>query len=229
MADDPDPSTTSDKKDDGKPAPENVPIVTDNTQEVAAQVGQDHVKRRISLGTGSYTTTGYPPVFRVYGPLPEDHPFYALVGRVASEWAHLEHIVDLTIWGLLGVNEALAACLTSQYPGIGQRCNAVCSLGLARGLTKEQVKPFRQLRGEAYDVADWRARWVHDPWYGESGTNQPAQFRAMSQVDPRYGLQDISKDEVETTIKKIRELQVKATAAQKIVRDALAALLEKQA
>jgi hypothetical protein len=167
-------------------------------------------------------------VKNVHGPLPEDHPFYVIVGRVASEWAHLEHIIDVTIWELLGVDDRLAACLTSQYPGIGQRCNAICALGLARGLTKEQVKPFRQLKSAAFDVADWRARWVHDPWYVVIETNKPAQFRAMSQVDPRYGLQEISQDEIEETMKAIKELQDGARAAQKIVRDALAALVGKQ-
>src|SRR4051812_10953844 len=27
-------------------------------------------------------------------PLPAEHSFYALVGRVASEWSHFEHILD---------------------------------------------------------------------------------------------------------------------------------------
>jgi hypothetical protein len=164
----------------------------------------------------------------IHSPLPAEHPFYANVGRVASEWAHLEHIIDVTIWEFLGVDNRLAACLTSQYPGIGQRCNAICALGLAMGLTKEDVKPFRKLKSDAFDVADWRARWVHDPWYVELGTNKPAQFRAMSQVDPRYGLHEISKDEVEKTIKAIRKLQDAARDAQKIVRAALATLLGKQ-
>jgi hypothetical protein len=138
--------------------------------------------------------------FLAPGPLPEDHPFYALVGRVASEWAHLEHIVDLTIWELL----------------------------LARGLTREHVKPFRKLRSEAFDDADWRARWVHDPWFIQEGT-QPAQFRAMPDVDPRFGLQAISEDEVKSTIDEIKKLQQQARDAQKIVLDALAALREKPA
>ena len=130
---------------------------------------------------------------------------------------------------LLGVDSRLAACLTSQYPGVPQRCNAVNALGLARGLTNEQLKPFRKLRSDAFDVADWRARWVHDPWYVESGTDKPAQFRAMPPVDPRYGLQEISKAEVERTITEIRQLQDQAKAAQKSVFAALAALREKQA
>jgi hypothetical protein len=171
---------------------------------------------------------GTPACLLAPGPLPENHPFYTLVGRVASEWSHLEHIVDLTIWKLLGVDNRLAACLTSQYPGLSQRCNAVCSLGIAKGLTREQLKPFRKLRSDASDDADWRARWVHDPWFIQEGT-QAAQFRAMPEVDPRFGLQVVSEDEINRTIGEIRALQQQARDAQKSVFDALAALPEKPA
>jgi len=33
--------------------------------------------------------------------LPEEQPFYALVGGGFLEWSHLEHILDTTIWDLL--------------------------------------------------------------------------------------------------------------------------------
>jgi hypothetical protein len=29
--------------------------------------------------------------------LPEDHKIYSLVGRIASDWAHVEHTLDLAI------------------------------------------------------------------------------------------------------------------------------------
>jgi hypothetical protein len=31
----------------------------------------------------------------IHEPLPKEHPIYSLVGRVASEWSHYEHVLDL--------------------------------------------------------------------------------------------------------------------------------------
>lgn len=214
---------------DETPKPEALPPGVHSNQHImdsAAQVArmnEESLRQSYFRAAISALNLGTPIWLLAPGPLPEDHPFYALVGRVASEWAHLEHIVDLTIWKLLGVDERLAACLTSQYPGLSQRCNAVCSLGIASGLTKEQVRPFAKLKNDAFDDADWRARWVHDPWYVQEGT-KPAQFRAMPHVDPRFGLQEISEEEIRATITEIKKLQEQARLAQQIVLDALAAL-----
>ena len=41
--------------------------------------------------------------------LPDAHPFYALIGRVAAEWARLEHNLDLIIWDLLKSPEDAAS------------------------------------------------------------------------------------------------------------------------
>lgn len=156
--------------------------------------------------------------------LPEQHEFYSLVGRIASEWSHLEHVVDRTIWFMLGVEPRFGACLTSQYPALGQRCNAECSLGIAKGLKKTDVKPFKKLRGDSYKAANWRARWVHDAWLVDLGKDKPAQFRAMPEVDFRFGAQEISRPEMEKTLAAIRHLQTSAQEAQKSVLTAFAAL-----
>jgi hypothetical protein len=42
----------------------------------------------------------FPATVLVYTPLPKRHEFYCLIGRVASESAHVEHILDATIWRL---------------------------------------------------------------------------------------------------------------------------------
>lgn len=192
-----------------------------------AIMDQEHRRQSYVRAAINSLNLGTPIWFLAPGPLPDNHPFYELVGRVASEWGHLEHIVDLTIWKLLGVDQRLGACLTAQFQGLPQRCNAVDSLGIASGLTEEQVRPFRQLKNNAVDNAGWRARWVHDPWFVQEG-DKPAQFRAMPAVDPRFGLQEISEDEIKNTITQIKKLQEQAKRAQQIVFGALASLPQKQ-
>lgn len=150
---------------------------------------------------------------RVHARLPAEHAFYALVGRVASEWSHLEHLLDLLIWDLLkhgsGLHDSVAACVTAQIMGVGPRCKAIISLSKVRAIPESIcAKPIRSLMGAAYrGVADERARIVHDPWYLEKGTDSPSQFRAMPYSDPRYGHQEITREEIDATIKKIVSLQ----------------------
>jgi hypothetical protein len=168
-------------------------------------------------------STGQPtfgqPTLSVYGPLPEDHQLYALVGRVASEWAHIEHILDLTIWKLAEIPNARGACITSQILGINPRCKAIASLGANR-LSPNLLKEFRKLANDSFVVSDLRARIVHDPWYMEV-SGKTAQFKAMPVSDPRYGIQDVSDSEINDTITKIKALQARASGLRSNVLDEL--------
>lgn len=162
----------------------------------------------------------FPPTIRVYDRLPEDHPFYAMVGRVASEWSHVEHSLDLIIWNLLGTSQSEAACVTSQIMGVGPRCKAIINLVRFHGLPPEIEKALRRFMSDSFSAAEWRARWIHDPWYIETGTNNPGQFRAMPYIDPRYGHQDISQDELIETLAHIRELRDRANGLRQEIFDA---------
>jgi len=146
---------------------------------------------------------------KLHSNLPDSHPFYAAVGRIASEWSHLEHVLDLTIWELAKVAPKAGACITSQIMGVGPRCKAILTLGAMRGLSPKLRKKYRTIMGESYTVADDRARAIHDPWYGEV-SGQAAQFRAMPYSDPRFGIMDISESDLDQTLKKIRKLQLRA-------------------
>ena len=170
---------------------------------------------------------------RYHTPLPTDHPFYGLVGRVASEWSHLEHILDLVIWDLAswrvgGLGANVVACITSQIMGVGPRCKAIISLGRIYLLDDKAVlHPFRALMSRSYELADRRARIVHDPWYIDVDLKQPSQFRAMPYSDPHYGQRDITDAEIAKLIEGIRGLQKTAGELRAVVQAALAASTKK--
>jgi hypothetical protein len=169
--------------------------------------------------------SGMPETLRQLPTLPDEDPFYALVGRVASEWAHLEHILDTTIWELLGGKTELVACVTSQIMGVASRCKAIITLCAVHGLDDDSVqRPFRKLMGDSYDTADWRNRYVHDYWVVEPTKEKASQFRAMSYKDPRFGIVEISKEEINKVLEKIRELQERASKLRSSVRVALVAV-----
>ena len=134
-----------------------------------------------------------------------------LVGRVASEWSHLEHVLDMTIWALLGADDRLAACVTSQIMGVGPRCKAIAVLGTVLGIRPETIKDYRKLMSDSYGPADERARIVHDPWYSEKTTQEPSQFKAMPYTNPRLGLVEITEDEIESVVTRIANLKTRAS------------------
>lgn len=143
-------------------------------------------------------------------PLPEDNEFYKNVGRVASEWSHLEHILDLTIWKLSGMPENVSACITSQIMGVTGRCNAVMNLSRLRGIAEKELAPYRSLKGDSYVIAELRHRVVHDAWYAQMPAGTPLQFKAMPYSDPLHGYKEISQSEIDHIIEKIKSLQERA-------------------
>ena len=105
-----------------------------------------------------------PPLVKIP---PLDHQVYALVGRVAASWSHLEHTLDLIIWSLAGIEAEKGACITSQMLGATNRYKTIISL-----LKQRKTRAFAQLASDAdalmrksYDGQEERNRIVHDAWY----------------------------------------------------------------
>jgi hypothetical protein len=161
------------------------------------------------------------PALQSFRPLPEDHIFYGMVGRVASEWAHLEHALDLIIWELAGGQQSALACITAQIMGVGPRCKAILALGTLRKLPSPLLKRVRTLMSDSYHVSDLRARWVHDAWYLEEGSGHAAQFKSMPYSDQRHGFFQIDKDQLGDTLSKIQNLR---NVAMDLKRDVLTTL-----
>ena len=72
-------------------------------------------------------------------PLPPEHAFYALIGRVIAEWARFEHILDTLIWDLSAVEAVKGSCITGRLAGAGQRCHTIKALCTAHALSKDTL------------------------------------------------------------------------------------------
>ena len=189
----------------------------------------------LKAGTGKFKIEGQEVRLRVHTNLPANHPFYAMVGRVASEWSNLEHTLDLIIWDLVsfrasGLGANVVACVTSQIMGVAPRCKVIALLASHYHLPEKTVlKPTRKLMSDSYVAADRRARFVHDPWYMDFDTGQPAQFKAMPYSEPEYGYKDITKDALDQAISEIQSLRDRASKLRSNVSDALQAFARKLA
>jgi hypothetical protein len=146
---------------------------------------------------GPFTVTGGSAKLSIHTPLPVEHPFYALIGRVTSEWSHLEHALDQIIWGLSGISPHLGACITGQIMGATPRFLAIIALATAKGVDEAKIKKVRELMHRTFDVQEDRNRIIHDPWYLELQTGAAGQFKSMPKKDLRYGMADVEEHQVE--------------------------------
>jgi hypothetical protein len=151
-----------------------------------------------------------------------DHPIYGAIGNIAAEWAYLEHVLDQIIGDMLqGTDNARLACLTSQMMGTGPRFRAIKAL--LKIEAKAAIKPLKEvaspenlisklnaLEQKSFNVSERRNRIVHDPWYLEFFSSEPAQFRSMPTKDPVYGMKLVQKQFLAETFEQIADL-VEAT------------------
>jgi hypothetical protein len=55
-------------------------------------------------------------------------PYHTLVGRIASQWAYLDHMIDQAIWKLAEAQPALGACITTQLVSTPARLRVLVAL-----------------------------------------------------------------------------------------------------
>jgi hypothetical protein len=171
-------------------------------------------KSTIPGAASSRSTTSARVVGKTIGPMPKDHPFFPLVGRVASEWAQFEHALDLTIWALSGAPIKSAACLTSQIMGATPRLRAIILLGQADGLKNSIISRYEKLMRQSYDSGEKRNRVVHDPWYADttesSSTGDSFQYKTMPYKGRTLGFMPVALKDIELLIDEIVSLRLNA-------------------
>jgi hypothetical protein len=147
---------------------------------------------------------------------PDDHPIYSLVGRVASDWAHVEHLFDEMIWHLGAKDVVRGASITAQMTGVASRCRAIIGLLTTIGKrpqtnTQSLISKTEELMNKSYGPSDRRNRIVHDPWYVYTGLNQTAQFKAMPHKDLRYGVHPVDFTELNNALTEIKNYSDRVT------------------
>jgi hypothetical protein len=149
-------------------------------------------------------------------PLPDDHAFYAMVGRVASEWAHVEHLLDTMIWDLAGIRGAIGACITGEMIGAANRFKIIMNLLDLGSISPEIISEVEAAKNKAISVGNMRNRVIHDPWYIQKGTDTPSQFRTRPTTKPnpkkysayrKYGHEPATQEFMKSVINDIRKLR----------------------
>lgn len=100
-----------------------------------------------------------------FSPLPHDDPHFAIVGRVACNWAILESLIDGTIANLALCGEAYMACVTAQLIGPAKRMDVGRVRGLAEPATEFKIKINGQEQRaiDALNAGSYHRNNINDP------------------------------------------------------------------
>jgi hypothetical protein len=91
-------------------------------------------------------------------------PYHMQVGRIASQWAALDHAIDQAIWKLAEISPALGACITTQLTSTATRLRVMWALLLLRDGSDPLIKKLEKFNAKMYVALEKRNRAVHDPW-----------------------------------------------------------------
>jgi hypothetical protein len=164
-----------------------------------------------------------------YTPLiPEDHPIYTKIGRVASSWSHLESQLDSIIWRLAGLHPRTGACITAQMLGATNRFKTIITLLKERGASSTLVTQTQKIMNTSYDVAEERNRIIHDPWYFGKQSKLTFQRKSMPSKNPRFEIEYVDDSTIEKTLKLIWDRRQKIGALSKAIYQATLAPLRKR-
>lgn len=178
---------------------------------------------KLGIGTGMAAgTSSAAAVGTFFLQPPEDHPVYAVIGRIAAEWSQLEHMLDYIIWNLADLQPPMGSCITGQMMGVTPRFKAISALSMHRGLPSGLLDRLQSLSGKTFQVQERRNRIIHDAWYVEGVTNRTSQFRSKTPKEINYGVQHVEQAWIDQTIALIRQ---RVQDTQELRRDILVALV----
>jgi hypothetical protein len=154
-------------------------------------------------------STVYSPKLELYNRLPADHLTHSLVGRVAADWAYVEHLLDVILWEL-----GLDASLIAKIWKSDSKMEKILDLCTNKQMNKGILDEITKLRDQVKDLQNRRNRIVHDPWYIEDRTKIPQQYKLQSGFHPANEA-DLKKtlEEIDRSIKTVTKLRESINAA----------------
>jgi hypothetical protein len=91
---------------------------------------------------------------------------FAAIGRVASNWAYFELVIDDWCFRIADINRSIGSCFTTQVIGPSRKVDAFIALA---GLFAPSSSIIGKLHEFAHDqimpLSERRNRVVHDPWF----------------------------------------------------------------
>ena len=89
---------------------------------------------------------------------------FAAVGRIVSNWAYLELVIDDWCARISDINPEVAACFSSQVIGSMRKLDALSAISHLYRLEPELAKNLKTLSDKVRAASEKRNRYVHDSW-----------------------------------------------------------------
>lgn len=217
----------SDKSDgDDKPVGISPSLMNQNSMNTAARV----TRMRREAEQAQFAAANNPNLMNLMAaallveivePLPANHPTYALVGRIASEWAHFEAILDQIIWMLSGLDGPTGASITAQMMGSGNRLVTIRTLADEKGVLSALDNRLTALEKCTLEPQEARNRVVHDPWFWEKNSKVVKQHRSKPKKERVFGLVPRNEDDLKNLINDIAKLTQRARDFHELVKQTL--------
>ena len=140
---------------------------------------------------------------QAFSHLPDEHPIFAKIGRIAAGWALVEHALDQIIWDLRGGAQVIAAYTTSTLRGAEARTDEIRNSLKEKNLYSSGIaKQLSLFVGRSAKTSEERNRIVHDAWYQSHETGGLHQFRTPSEKKKTetFGIKPIDDSEVAALI-----------------------------
>jgi hypothetical protein len=158
----------------------------------------------------------------------DDDPHYTVIGRVASNWAHLETMIDGCIAKLAMCGEQEMACVTAQLIGPSKRMDALLSLFVHRGGSSTLRKKIKAFQGRVQQLGEDRNRIVHDAMVIRIDTGEAHKALITAKGELKYEFLPLSIESMKKTAAKIREHTQEFLALKGEIDDEMNRILQSQ-
>lgn len=121
-----------------------------------------------------------------YSSIPQEH--YVAIGQAVAIWADFELNIDGVLWKMLGVQQAVGACVTSQYGSVFARLHALQSLAHLHRAPESDLKELGRFTGDLSSLNERRNRIVHDTRFRRQ-SGGIVRWETLARKELRFGLQ----------------------------------------
>jgi hypothetical protein len=137
--------------------------------------------------------------------LPKD--FLAAIGDVTVAWAYVGNLIEVAIWGMLGLNTRQGTSLTAIFH-FQQKLNMCRSVGVRFFEDSAQLQPFKDLCKKIGDVYAERNVIEHSTWQQMHPSMPVSRARVLKnlKIEPAFVTTEEVEKTAQTVIKLVMEL-----------------------